>query len=328
MGVILGIESTAHTFGVAILDEEGKILSDVRRIMPFEAGGGIHPQKAAEHHAGVASSTISEALLRASTPLEDIVGIAYSAGPGLGPALRIGATAARTLGAYLDKPLFPVHHGLGHIELAVYFSGVHDPLVVLVSGGHTAITGFSDGRWRIYGETLDITLGNLLDQFARGMELPFPGGPVIEGMAEEGRELLDLPYTVKGNNVVYSGLLTRAVALKGGVRVEDLCYSLQEIAFAMLVEAAERAYVQLKKEGIVLAGGVAVNKRLQKMMDTMAQSHGSRLYRINPSLHGDNGVQIALLGLYNHREGLGVGVEEAFVRQRWRLDEVEIPWRS
>ncbi len=325
---ILGIESTAHTFGTAIIDKSFKILADVRHIIPLEPGKGIHPKEAAEHHSKVARQAISKALAEANISAKDLVGVAYSAGPGLGPALRIGATAARTVAAYLGIPLFPIHHGLGHIELALRLVGVKDPVVVLVSGGHTAIVGFSANKWRIYGETLDITLGNLLDQFARSVSLPTPGGPEVERLAKDGKRFVEMPYTVKGNNVVYSGLLTYALSLIEKESLEDLCYSLQETAFAMLTEATERAYVQLKKKGVVLAGGVAPNERLQEMMDEMVRDHGSRLFTPGSEFQGDNGVQIALIGMYLHLKGMGVEVEDAFVRQRWRLDEVEISWRS
>ncbi|NIM45870.1 MAG: tRNA (adenosine(37)-N6)-threonylcarbamoyltransferase complex transferase subunit TsaD [Nitrososphaeria archaeon] len=326
---IMGVESTAHTFGVSVIDERFNVLADVRKIMPFTMGRGIHPHEAAEHHAKVAHLALNEVLEKAKLEIRDLGGIAYSAGPGLGPSLRVGATVVRAISAYLDIPLYPVHHGLGHIELAVRLTNVEDPLVVLVSGGHTAITGFSGGRWRIYGETLDITLGNLLDQFARrtGISGGTMGGPAVERAANEGNLWLDLPYTVKGNNVVYSGLLTYVLKLVGRESLEDLCYSLQETAFAMLTEATERAFIQLGKKEIILAGGVALNKRLQAMMNSVASGHGSRLHTLDERYHPDNGVQIALLGLYYHMLGLKMDVEDARVRQRWRLDEVDIPWR-
>ncbi|RLG58540.1 O-sialoglycoprotein endopeptidase, partial [Candidatus Geothermarchaeota archaeon] len=173
----MGIESTAHTFGVAIINEDFKILADERAVLKVEPGSGIHPQKAAEHHAEKASKVIIKALKGAKVSMEQITGIAYSAGPGLGPALRIGATSARALAFYFKKPIYPVHHAIGHIELAIKLTQAKNPLVVLVSGGHTAITAFNDGKWRVYGETLDISLGNLIDQFARELNLPFPGGP-------------------------------------------------------------------------------------------------------------------------------------------------------
>lgn len=327
-GFILGIESTAHTFGVALIDENFRIVADSRSVVKVESGSGIHPQKAAEQLSSKAVKTLVEALKQSGVKLREVSGVAYSAGPGLGPVLRIGATISRAISYFYDKPIFPVHHAIGHIELAIKLTNAKDPLVVLVSGGHTAITAFSHGRWRIYGETLDITLGNLLDHFAREVGLPFPGGPVVEELASKASSFIELPYTVKGNNVVYSGLLSQALRMAGRVKLEDLCYSLQEVAFSMLVEATERALVQLGRGEIVLTGGVASNKRLQEMMRDMAKVHGVRVLVSPSKFNSDNGVQIALIGLYMSECGSSVSVEEAVVKQRWRLDEVEIPWRS
>ena len=323
----LGIESTAHTFAASVVTDELEILSDIRRVMSFEEGSGIHPQKAAEHHSSVSHKVVPEALRVAGIRVQELSGIAYSAGPGLGPSLRIGATTARTIGACFGIPLYPVHHGVGHIELATYLSGAEDPLVVLVSGGHTAIVAFGAARWRIYGETLDITLGNLLDQFARNMGLSFPGGPRVEELARSGSYISGIPYTVKGNNVVYSGLLTAASVQADKQDLADLCYTVQEVAFSMLTEATERAFVQLRKSEVVLAGGVARNMRLQSMMNDMARIHGTTLYKADDSYDVDNGVQIAVVGVLASKSGSGVQVEDAYVRQRWKVDEVDIPWR-
>ena len=325
--LILGIESTAHTFGVAIIDENFTVLADERSTLDVPLGSGIHPQKAAEHHAQNACRLITSALKKANISPDKLSGIAYSAGPGLGPALRVGATTARALSLLFKKPIYAIHHAIGHIELAIKLTKSTDPLVVLVSGGHTAITAFSDGKWRIYGETLDITLGNLIDQFARELGLPFPGGPHVESLAKKSQNYIPLPYTVKGNNVMYSGLLTHVISLASKHKLEDLCYSLQETAFSMLVEAVERALVQLDKKEIVLTGGVASNSRLQEMLSQMAEIHGVKVLVSPKKYNPDNGVQIAIVGLYLHKHNLSVPVEKAIVKQRWRLDEVDIPWR-
>src|SRR5438445_659001 len=246
--LFLGIESTAHTFGASMIDDQGRIVTNVNSTYRPPTGIGIHPRKAAEHHNEVSSGVIEKALQgvgdRASPDA-----VCYSAGPGLGPCLRIGATISRALALYLDKPLVPVHHGVAHLDLAMAAGHSHDPLAVLVSGGHTAIAVHLNKRWRIYGETEDITLGNLLDMFAREAGLPSPGGPPIESKANEGRNLLPLPYTVKGNDVAYSGLLTAANRLlKQGHSIADICFSIQEVSFSMLAEAVERSLVQTRKE--------------------------------------------------------------------------------
>ena len=326
--LIMGIESTAHTFGIAIIDSDFNILSDIRRVYPFETGKGIHPQKAAEHHSSIAQEVLSEAIENSGISVTDLDGFAYSCGPGLGPSLRIGATVTRTLTHYLKKPIYPVHHGIGHIELASKLTQSDNPLVILVSGGHTAITAFNQGNWRIYGETLDIPIGNLFDQFARKSGLASPGGPIIEKMAKSGSKILDLPYTVKGNNMFFSGLMTSVLKYLPSEDIADVCYSLQEVAFSMLVESSERGLTQLNREEVVLAGGVASNNRLQEMMKDMVDEHDVKIGFADRKYNGDNGVQIAIVGLYMHLHKNDSPLEKADVRQRWRLDEVDIPWRK
>src|SRR5208337_1135310 len=192
-------------------------------------------------------------------------------GPGLGPCLRVGATVARSVASYFQIPLIPVNHAIGHIEIGILTTGAKDPLVVLVSGGHTAIAAFSGGRWRIFGETEDITIGNLYDMFAREIELPSPAGPEIERLARKASGFLSLPYVVKGNDVSYSGLLTASLAkLRSGEKLEDVCYSMQEVSCSMLAEAVERSLAYTGKKEILLTGGVAANKSLQGKLEKVA----------------------------------------------------------
>lgn len=329
---ILGIESTAHTFGVGIIDNHLNILADIRSILKPSETLGIDPGEAAEHHARVCINVLKNALEEANLSIEDIDIIAFSKGPGLGPALRIGATLARALAFKYNKPIYPVHHGLGHIELTIHLVKMRDPLVLLVSGGHTAILAYNQGRWRIYGETLDISVGNLFDAFARKLGIGFPGGPVIEEMASRGSRYIELPYNVKGNNVVFSGLLTHSIELINKVEIDDLAYSLQETAFSMLTEVTERALIQTNKKEICIAGGVAANNRLFNMIRMMGEDHGVSVGRLEGEfrrLNGDNGVQIAILGLLYYLSGYpSTAIDEAFIYQRIRIDEEEVPWRS
>ncbi len=330
MVYVLGIESTAHTFGVGIIDERLNIMSDIRYQYKPPEGMGIEPFMAAEHHSGIASRAVSEALDEASIKIGDIDAIGYSMGPGLGPCLRIGATVARVLSYRYGIPLYPVHHGIGHIELVKSMYRLKNPLILLISGGHTVITAYKDGRWRSYGETLDITIGNLLDVFAREAGLGFPGGPKIELLAREGRNYIELPYTIKGSNFQFSGLLTKAVQLlKEGKDLNDLAYSLQETAFSIVVEAVERAIASMKSDidSIAVTGGVASNDELYKKLSLMANNHGLNVYRLSKRLNGDNGVQIAVVALKMYLNSLPpIDVEKAIIRQRWRFDEVDIKW--
>lgn len=327
--ICLGIESTAHTFGVSLVDSRGRILSDEKKTYAPPPGRGIHPRESAQHHSQVSPTVVRDALRKAGRNFDELNAVAFSQGPGLGPCLRTGATVARALAAYLEVPLVPVHHAVGHIELAALKTGASDPLTVLVSGGHTTITSFAEGRWRVFGETEDITLGNLLDIFGREAHLPSPSGPAVEAKALEGKKLVDLPLVVKGNNISYSGLLTAAVRRlkRKENRLEDLCYSLQETAFTALAEAAERVLVFLEKKELLLTGGVAANRRLQSMLELVAGEHKAKFYVVPREYSGDCGAQIAWTGLLAYLHRVKISVEQSFVKPRWRLDSVPIPWR-
>jgi N6-L-threonylcarbamoyladenine synthase len=323
----LGIESTAHTFGVSIASSEGKILSNVNDKYSPPPGKGIHPREATQHHCEVGPRVLEESLKKWGGNIDDLDVIAFAAGPGLGPTLRTGATMARALAVWLNKPLAPVHHAIGHIEIAAKMADVKDPLVTLVSGGHTTVTAFTGGRWRIFGETEDITLGNLLDMFGRAVPLPTPGGPEVEKIASRGTNFIELPYVVKGNDVSYSGLLTAAKKLLGKKPLEDICYSLQEVSFAMLAEATERALAHTQKNELMLTGGVAANKRLAEMLRIVAESHGARFSVVPREYSGDCGAQIAWTGILAYSAGATIEVAKSYVKPRWRLDTVDIPWR-
>lgn len=324
--IVLGIESTAHTFGCGIVDSEGRILANVNDTY-IPAKGGIHPRESAQHHSDVAPQVIKKALIEAGLDIKRIDAIAIALGPGLGPCLRVGATIARALAVAYEKPLVPVNHAVAHIEIAKLTTGFKDPLVTLVSGGNTIVAAYSDGRYRVFGETLDIALGNLLDTFAREAGLPHPGGPRIEELAKKGVRLLKLPYIVKGQDVSYSGLLTAALKLlKEGHKLEDLCYSLQEYAFTMLAEVVERALAYTEKKELVLTGGVAANSELQRKLAIVAEEHDAKFGVVPKALAGDNGAMIAWTGVLAYMHDITIDVEKSYVRPKWRLDDVDIPW--
>ena len=325
--ICLGIESTAHTFGASLVDSDGRILTNVNSTYRPPAGVGIHPRKASEHHVEVSDSIVRRAMVSEDGRQIDPDVIAYAAGPGLGPCLRIGATVGRALASYLERPLVPVHHGVAHLDIAMSIGKATNPLAVLVSGGHTAILVHLSKRWRVYGETQDITLGNVLDMFAREAKLPSPGGASVAKLAADGKTLLDLPYTVKGNDVAYSGLLTAAVsALRKGNDLADVCYSLQEIAFSMLAEAVERSLVQTRRSELLVAGGVAASSRLKEMLNSVAKDHGASFHPVPVGYSGDCGAQIACSGNLAFKHGFKVDTSNSYVTPRWRLDEVDVPW--
>jgi len=323
----LGIESTAHTFGASLVDSDDRIVTNVNSTYRPPVGAGIHPRKASEHLATVAHSIVKTALSTKDGSSIDPDVIAYAAGPGLGPCLRIGATVGRALSSFLKKPLVPVHHGVAHLDIAMSIAKARDPLAVLVSGGHTSILVHVGRRWRVYGETQDITLGNLLDMFAREAKLPSPGGLSVSRQAMKGENLIKLPYTVKGNDVAYSGLLTAAATLlRRQGNLADLCFSLQETAFAMLSEAVERSLVQTRRSEVLLAGGVAASSRLREMIGSVAEDHGASFHPVPVEYSGDCGAQIACSGRLAFNSGITISTSDSYVIPRWRMDEVDVPW--
>ncbi len=323
---MLGIESTAHTFGCGVATSDGRVISNAKAEYTPKAGG-IHPREASQHHASAAASTVSNALSAAGLTISQIDAVAFSTGPGLGPCLRTGATVARMLSLLSGKPLIPVNHCIAHIEVGRMCTGEEDPLVVYVSGGNTLVSAYSDGRYRIFGETLDVALGNCLDTFARALGLPHPGVPKLEVLADGGRSFIPLPYIVKGQDMSYSGLLTDAIRRSKDHDRSDLSLSLLEVAYGMLAEVAERALAHTEKPALLLTGGVARSRRLQRIMDAVCRDHGARFSVVPPDLAGDNGGMIAWTGYLAWREGITVDVEESYVKPKWRLDEVDVPWR-
>lgn len=322
----LGVESTAHTFSCAILEKKGKkgkIISDVRRIYRPPDGQGIHPREASRHHIENSSETLKQCLSDAQVKINDLDIIAYAGGPGLGPCLRVGAVVARSLSSYYGIPIYPVNHALGHIELGKLLTGAKNPLVLLVSGGHTMLLAFTFGRWRVFGETLDITLGQLLDQFGRSMGYPSPCGKEIESLAKKTTKYTPLPYSVKGNDVSFSGLLSAAKSIipKGK---DTACFSLQETAFAMICEATERALSFTNKKELLVVGGVAANKRLSEMLQSVCKRQNCKFLVSPQNFAGDCGSQIAWLGLLESTIKNGAHLEETFVRQSWRIDTVDV----
>ncbi len=324
----LGIESTAHTFSCAVIEKKGKkgrILSDVRRVFRPEEGKGIHPREASRHHVDSSPAVLSRCMDEANVSIGDLDLVSYAAGPGLGPCLRVGAVVARSLASFYRIPIYPVNHAIGHIELGKLLTGAANPLVLLVSGGHTMLLAFLNKQWRVFGETLDITLGQLLDQFGRSIGLASPCGRNIEELALSSSNYVPLPYSVKGNDVSFSGLLS---ATKSAAKESksDACYSLQETAFAMISEAVERALSFTRKKELMVVGGVAANKRLSEMLKDVCKRHGCNFFVVPIQYAGDCGSQICWTGLLESQVKPGVPIKDAFVTQSWRLDSVRVDY--
>ena len=245
---------------------------------------------------------------------------------GFSQSLLVGMKFVQKLAKEHKLPLVPINHSVAHLSIGDLICKAKDPIYLYVSGPNTQVIGFAGGRFRIFGETLDIGLGNMLDKFAREAGLGFPGGPKIEQFAKG--TYVELPYAVKGMDVSFSGMLTKAVGLlKKGTPLGDLCFSLQETAFAMLAEVVERALAHTEKKEVVLIGGVAANKRLCKMLDDMCRARKMKFCAVPLEYSGDQGVMVAYQGILQFTNGERVAPEKVDIRPYERIDEVEVSWK-
>ena len=346
--ICLGIESTAHTFGIGIIDEKGKILANVKDSYTTKAGG-IVPLEAAKHHAEVKDKVLSEALKQANISLDDISIIAFSQGPGLAPCLLQGLNFAKELVKKTKKPLVPVNHCIAHLEIGKLLTKSKDPVLLYASGANTQIIAYAAGKYRIFGETLDQGVGNFIDAFARHTGLGFPGGPKIAELAKSG-SYVELPYSVKGMDVSFAGLLTNlkqkydkisdrkiAAEVKSSkpltkdinkhYTLNDLAYSLQETAFAMLIEVSERAMAHLHKTELLLGGGVACNKRLQEMCAIMCKERNAKFFCPDNSVLTDNAAMISWMGILQKDQAINwKNVDKVDIKPYERTDDVEVKW--
>lgn len=322
----LGIESTAHTFGAAIL--KGKtVLSNVKKLFETEQGGLI-PIKVTEHHVEYCDLIIKAALKKAKVSISDIDLISYSASPGMGHCLRIGAMSARCLASQHNIPIVGVNHCIAHLEIGRMMTGAKNPVMLYTSGANTQIIAYESGKYRIFGETLDMGIGNFIDSFARELGLGFPGGPKIEQKALKSNNYIKIPYVVKGMDVSFGGIYTNLKQkLNKGFSQEDLCYSMQETVFSMLLEVTERAMAHCDKKELILAGGVACNKRLQKMADIMCKERGAKMFVPKKEFLVDNAAMIAWQGQVEYNSGNRQEISESGINPYLRTDQVEVTWK-
>lgn len=334
--IALGFEGSANKIGVGVVTLDGTILSNPRHTYITPPGQGFLPRETAQHHLQHVLPLVKSALETAKITPDEIDCLCYTKGPGMGAPLQVSAVVIRVLSQLWKKPIVSVNHCVAHIEMGRIVTGADDPVVLYVSGGNTQVIAYSEGRYRIFGETIDIAVGNCLDRFARVLQLsndPAPGYN-IEQLAKKGEQFIDLPYVVKGMDVSFSGILsfieaTTEEKLKNNeCTPADLCYSLQETVFAMLVEITERAMAHCDKKDILIVGGVGCNERLQEMMRIMCAERGGMLYATDDRYCIDNGAMIAYTGLLAFAYGETTPLEESTFTQRFRTDEVHAIWRD
>lgn len=324
--ISLGIECTAHTFGVGIIKGK-KPLANVKHSYTTTQGG-IIPIEAAKHHDTVKEKVFSEALSQAGLNIEDVDLISVSNAPGLAPCLLIGMKFAKSLAEKYSKPLIGVNHCIAHLEIGKILTKAKDPVLLYTSGANTQIIAFEGGKYRIFGETLDQGTGNFLDSFARYLGLGFPGGPKIYDLSLQSTNYIELPYNVKGMDFSLTGILSNLKAKydSKNYKIEDLCYSLQETVFAMLIEVAERAMAHTGKKELLLGGGVGCNIRLQEMCKIMCKERNATFFVPPNEVLVDNGLMIAWTGSLMYQKRVRHSLQELDIRPAERTDEVLVKW--
>lgn len=304
------------------------MLANVKDMYTTESGG-IIPQDAAEHHVNVCDTVLKLALEKAGITIKDVNLISFSQSPGIGHTLRVGGFCARALSVIHNITLVGVNHCIAHLAIGELMTGAKDPVLLYASGANTQIIAYEGGKYRIFGETLDNGVGNFLDAFGRLLGFGYPGGPKIAELALKGKNYIELPYSVKGMDVSFGGLLTN---LKQKIESkeysnEDLCYSVQETVFAMLLEVSERAMAHCGKKELLLGGGVACNKRLQEMAKKMCEEREAKCFVPANEFCVDNGAQISWLGILMYKSGIEIKPEEALILPYERTDDIEVKWK-
>jgi len=338
---VLGIEGTAWAASAAVFETDDlDSASDDHVFIETDAyqpeSGGIHPREAAEHMGEKIPEVVETAIdhAKARAGASETAGespfdaVAFSRGPGLGPCLRIVATAARAVAQRFDVPLVGVNHMVAHLEVGRHRSGFDSPVCLNASGANAHVLGYRNGRYRVLGETMDTGAGNAIDKFTRHIGWQHPGGPKVEQHARDG-EYHPLPYVVKGMDFSFSGVMSAAKqAVDDGVPVDDVCRGLEETIFGMLTEVSERALSLTGADELVLGGGVGQNQRLQGMLEEMCEQRGAQFCAPENRFLRDNAGMIAMLGAKMYAAGDTLDIEASAIDSNFRPDDVRVTWRG
>ena len=318
MTLILALESSCDETACAIIKDGKEILSNIvsSQINVHTQYGGVVPEVASRIHVENISTVIDEALKKANLTMDDIDTIAYTQGPGLIGSLHVGVQAAKTIAWTFHKPLIPINHMTGHIWANNFVSDMKFPLLALViSGGHSQLVYMeNDWDYKVIGTTQDDAIGEAYDKVSRVLGTGYPGGPVIDRMAKEGKEHYKLP-SPKTDGVYdfsFSGLKTAVLQLiqreeKAGNEIikEDVAYAFQETALGQLTGKTLQAVEDLKPKMLVLAGGVAANSRLRQLITEKMQAYPDVQLVIPPMYCcTDNAAMIGAVGYVAYQHGL------------------------
>jgi N6-L-threonylcarbamoyladenine synthase len=317
--VTLAIESSCDETSVAVLLDGREVLSNViaSQIKVHQVFGGVVPEIASRHHLDNVNRVADEAMAEAGITLDDVDLIGVTYGPGLVGALLIGLATAKAYAMATGKPLVGVHHIQGHI-CANYIAhqDLEPPFMALViSGGHTNIVEVTDyNECKVLGQTRDDAAGEAYDKVARVLGLGYPGGPKIDKIAKEGD-----PHAIEFKRVYlekdsldfsFSGIKTGVLNYVNSekqagrdINVPDVAASFQQAVLEVIVNKTVGAAVEMKKDKIVLAGGVASNSALRSMMEEACRKEGIRLYYPSPILCTDNAAMIGCAAYYKYKAG-------------------------
>ncbi|MGY0559017.1 tRNA (adenosine(37)-N6)-threonylcarbamoyltransferase complex transferase subunit TsaD [Lysobacter sp. A421] len=317
---VLGIETSCDETGVAVYDTATGLLAHAlySQIALHAEYGGVVPELASRDHVRKLLPLIRQTLGEAGMTVEDIDGVAYTAGPGLVGALLVGAGVARALAWALDKPAVAVHHMEGHLLAPLLEDdprGRPEPpfVALLVSGGHTQLVAVDAiGSYRLLGQTLDDAAGEAFDKTAKLMGLPYPGGPQLAALAEQGtaggykfaRPMTNRP----GLDFSFSGLKTQVMlAWRDSDQSDqvgaDIARAFEDAVVDTLAIKCERALEATGCQTLVVAGGVGANRRLRARLDQMTSSRGGRVSFPRPEFCTDNGAMIAFAGALRLQAG-------------------------
>ncbi|PWU66743.1 tRNA (adenosine(37)-N6)-threonylcarbamoyltransferase complex transferase subunit TsaD [Gracilibacillus dipsosauri] len=314
---ILGIETSCDETAVAIVKNGKEIVANVvaSQIESHKRFGGVVPEIASRHHVEQITMVLEEAFKETEMTIDDIDAVAVTEGPGLVGALLVGVNAAKALAFAHQKPLIGVHHIAGHIYANRLVKEFSFPLLALVvSGGHTELVLMKDhGDFEIIGETRDDAAGEAYDKVARTLKLPYPGGPKIDQLAQEGNMVIDFPraWLEEGSfDFSFSGLKSAVIntlhnAKQRGeeFRQEDIATSFQASVVDVLVEKTYLAAKHYQVKQVIVAGGVAANKGLRAAMEAKFKKSKPELLFPPISLCTDNAAMIAAAGSVAFKQG-------------------------
>ena len=335
--ILLSIETSCDETAAAVVRDGREILSSVvsSQIAIHAAYGGVVPEIASRAHIQSISPVISQALQDAGVGMADLEGIAVTRGPGLSGALLVGFSAAKAIAAARKIPFVGVHHIEGHLFASFLEKPVDFPfLALVVSGGHTHlyhVEGF--GRYTTLGRTIDDAAGEAYDKCAKIMGMPYPGGHLIDRMAQSGNpDAIRLPRPLLRDgtlNFSFSGLKTAVLQqnMKNPVTIpgqaaDDLCASFQQAVCDVLAAKTEAAINQTGAARLVVAGGVACNSGLRLRMAALCEQLGVELSIPKPSLCGDNAAMLAVPGDYYLSHGR-VSPLSMDVTATWDMDSIK-----